>query len=90
MRDMAFQDAADTARFFHRLEAAARVARDPAMAPAFVPSWSALGVTVKELVRHMSKYKLTFAPATPADGGAYDVLYRGLSDYYLGLARAAR
>ena len=90
LREMAFPDAIDTARFFHRLEAAAKLLRDPATAPAYVPNWSALGLTVKELVRHMAKFKLSFAPATAADGGAYDALYHGMADYYMGLARAGK
>jgi hypothetical protein len=90
LREMAYPDAVETVRFFHRLEAAARVQRDPATAPAYVPNWSALGLTVKELARHMAKYKLTFAPATAADGGAYDVLYHGMTAYYVGLARAGK
>jgi hypothetical protein len=90
VREMAFPDATETVRFFHRLEASARVLRDPATAPAYVPNWSSLGLTVRELARHMAKYKLTFAPATAADGGAYDVLYRGMTAYYVGLARGGK
>jgi hypothetical protein len=90
LREMAFPEAVDTAKFFHRLEAAARLVRDPATAPAYVPSWSALGVTVKELSRHMARHKLSFAPAAATDSGAYEVLFHGLADYYIGLARAGK
>jgi hypothetical protein len=36
----------------------------------------------------MNRYQLTFAPAR--DPEAYAVLHHGLSDYYVGLARAGK
>ncbi|MGL6096325.1 MAG: hypothetical protein ACRC7O_11080 [Fimbriiglobus sp.] len=88
VRDLPFHDAATVVRFLNRLDATAGTLKDGDRAAAFVPSWSAVGATVRELTRHMARFHLTFAPA--ADPDAYDVLHRGLSEYYIGLARAGK
>lgn len=88
VRDLPFHDAATVVRFFNHLDAAARLLKDPDLSGAFVPGWAAVGVSVRDLARHMTRFHLTFAPAPDAE--AYSVLHRGLADYYVGLARAGK
>jgi len=48
-------------------------------------TWNAKGKTVAELVDHMSKSGLKFAPAADGDQGAYNAAYQALRSFEAGL-----
>ncbi len=86
VRGAGFTEAAGVVRFLNGLDALARAGKDPQLAGAYDPSWTSVGVTAADLVKHMRKYELTFAPAPAGADAAYDALYRGLAGYHQALA----
>lgn len=90
VRELSFADASAVARFFNRLEAAAQLLTTPATAAAYVPNWSSIGLTVRDLCRHMTKFHLTFGPAAPGDEDAYEVVHRAMVSYYVALTQPAK
>lgn len=87
---MAAGEASELNRFFTTLDSLAKVGKDSGTAGLFPQRWASVGATVAELVRHMDKYKLTFAPASPGDEDVYYSLHRGLVGYYAALAQAKK
>jgi hypothetical protein len=88
MQQMAFADAGAVKSYLDRLDNLAAGAKDRNNAGVYVQKWTTLGATASELVRHMDKYNLRFAPAPPGHGEAYLALQRGLGAYYAALAQA--
>jgi hypothetical protein len=66
-------------RFLNDLDAAVQVLQQPDACYLLTNRYAAKGGTVPELVRHMDRYSLKFAPATPGDETAYVDLYRALA-----------
>jgi hypothetical protein len=54
--------------------------QDPNVANYF-GKWAPSGRTVAELVQHLSKNGLEFAPASPGDEAAYQALYQSFLAY---------
>ena len=90
VRDAAIQDGTAVVRFLNGLDALARSAREPSQSGLFPPTWSTIGASVAELVRHMTKFELAFSPATAGGEDAYYSLHRGFSTYYVALSRDRR
>jgi hypothetical protein len=72
-------------RFLNQLGAAIKVLSDPKVANYFNNTWNARGGNVAELVSHMTKAGLTFAPAAPGDEAAYRAVYNALRAFEAGL-----
>jgi hypothetical protein len=83
-------DATELNRFYTTLDSLAKVGKDSGTAGLFPQRWASVGATVSELIRHMDKYKLTFAPASAGDEDVYYSLHRGLVSYYAGLSQAKK
>jgi hypothetical protein len=66
-------------RFLNDLDAAVRVLQQPDACYYLTHKYAALGQTVPELIKHMDRYSLKFAPAMPGDEAAYVDLYRALA-----------
>lgn len=75
-------------RYLNRLESALFAASDRSNDGLIVPGWHSIGAGASELARHMGRYKLEFAPASPDDDGAYFALHRGLMVYLSDLAQS--
>lgn len=73
-------------RYLNDLKAAFKVLGQPDASSYFKGDYAAKGKTVAELVQHMTKKGLKFAPAAPADKAAYLALHRALADCALGAA----
>lgn len=84
-RDQPFEESLAARRFLNDLDTVAKVLRDGAAVGLLNPLWETEGITVPELVRHMAKYKLQFAPASKDGVDAYAALHRGLAAYYTAL-----
>lgn len=87
IREMSVSEAMELAGFFNRLEASAVMFQNPGTAAAYNPTWGSLGVSVRELLRHMKTYQLAFGPAQPGQEAAYETLYDALANYYMTLAK---
>jgi hypothetical protein len=68
-------------RYLNQLGAAVRLLSDANAIKYFDNTWVAKGKNVAELVAHMIKEGLTFAPATPGDEAAYNALFVALRSF---------
>jgi hypothetical protein len=82
---LAFEDATAARRLLNNLGAAAKVLRDPKSAGLVNPAWDTAGVSVSDLLKHMTKYKLQFGPADAVEGEAYVAVHQGLAGYLFAL-----
>ncbi len=89
VRGAGFAEASAVVRFLNGLDSLARIGKDSQLSGAYDPAWTTVGATAADLVKHMRKYQLTFAPAPAGADDAYDALYRGLAGYHQALAAAA-
>ncbi len=90
VRNLQADDRAAVTKFLDGLEAVAKEAKDPSLAGIGAPKWGNMGATASELVRYMDRHKLQFAPAPPGSEEAYSALYRGLTGYYVALAKVRK
>jgi hypothetical protein len=72
-------------RYLNQLGGAIRALSDSKVTNYFNNTWNAKGKNVAELVSHMTREGLVFAPATPGDEAAYNALYVALRNYEAGL-----
>ncbi len=73
------------------LESAVKLLKDPVASNGLlIGSWHTIGTGVGELTKHMTKFKLTFGPASAGDEDAYRSLHRGLVAYLSDLAQVKR
>jgi len=79
----------ESRRFLNQLGEAIRALEDP-KAVNYFNTWTPKGKNVAELVGHMLKEGLRFAPATGGDEAAYRSLYQALKAYEAGLQVASR
>lgn len=70
----------DGKRFLDELEEVTRVLQEPRVASYF-DQWQAKGSSVSELVTHMTKQGLRFAPVTAGDEAYYTSLHRAMANY---------
>jgi hypothetical protein len=73
-------------RYLNDLNASLTTLQDPNATKYFSKQWTAQGNTVAELVQYMTAQGLKFAPATPGDEAAYNMLQRQLATYQAGIA----
>jgi hypothetical protein len=88
--DVSAQQYMEARRFLTQLNASINALRDPNVSKYFNKTWDAKGNTVAELVDHMTREGLTFAPAAPGQEAAYRALYPALRAYEAGLQVAQR
>jgi len=77
-------------RFLNQLKSAIKALSDPKAANYFNNTWNAKGKNVAELVDHLTKEGLEFAPAAPGDEAAYNALYNNLRAFEAGVQSANR
>ncbi len=77
-------------RYLNQLSSAIKALSDPKANNYFNNTWNAKGRNAAELVAHMSKEGLIFAPAAPGDEGAYSGLYQVLRAFEAGVQTAQR
>jgi hypothetical protein len=81
VRDLPFDEAIPARTFLNELAGAVKAMKGTSSAGLIDPKWGTEGVTVADLVRHMTKYKLQFGPAPRGGEEAYVTLYRDLVTY---------
>ena len=72
-------------RFLNGLKQAIRALGDKNIGKYFNNTWTAQGKNVAELVAHMNKEGLSFAPSAPGDAAAYKALYLAMRQFEAGL-----
>ncbi len=77
-------------RYLRQVGQAVRALRDPKVMNYFDNTWNAKGKNVAELVDHMRKEGLRFAPATTGDEASYNALYNALRAFENGVQVAQR
>jgi hypothetical protein len=84
-KDLDFEGATALRRFVNQLDSTVAALKKADAAALFVPRWATEGTSVAELIRHMAKFKLQFAPAPKGAEESYAALHRGLADYLIAL-----
>jgi hypothetical protein len=77
-------------RFLNNLGDAVRALSDPRVANYFDNTWTAKGKNVAELVQHLTREGLQFAPAAPGDEAAYTALFHAMRAFDAGLQVAQK
>lgn len=81
LRNLSFEEATATRRFLNRFGSALKAAKDRSATGLIDPKWAAEGLTVADLVQHMTRYKLTFGQAPSGSEDAYTATHRNLAAY---------
>ncbi len=76
--------------FLKQLDSATTALRASAGAGLIDPKWASEGLTVADLVKHMTKHKLTFAPAPLGRDDSYATLHKNLATYLFVLTQAKK
>src|SRR5262249_2497476 len=82
LRNLSFEDAIASRKFLNQFANAVKALKANGGAGLVVPTWATEGANVAELVRHMTKFKMQFAPAPPGSEPAYFALHRALAAYF--------
>jgi hypothetical protein len=81
IKNLPFEDAAAARRFLNKMSNAITALKSGAAAGLIDPKWSAEGLTVADLVKHMMRHKLLFGPAPRGKDEAYATMHRNLVTY---------
>jgi hypothetical protein len=81
IKELPFEEAAAARRFLNRVANAIKALKGGAATGLIDPKWSGEGLTVADLVRHMTKHKLLFGPAPRGRDEAYATMHRNLVTY---------
>jgi hypothetical protein len=81
LKNLPFEESADARRFLNRIGGAVRGLKGAAPAGLIDPKWGVEGLTVADLVRHMTRHKLQFGPAAPGTEESYATMHRNLATY---------
>src|SRR5579872_3848877 len=81
IRTLAFEDAVAARRFLNQFNSAIKALKSGSVAGLINPKWATDGISVSDLVKHMTKYKLLFAHAPVGGEGSYTTLHKALATY---------
>jgi hypothetical protein len=81
IKNLPFEDAIAMRRFLNQLTGALKALKAGSGNGLIDPKWSAEGLTVSDLVKHMAKYKLQFAAAPRGGEESYATLHHDLATY---------
>ena len=81
VKNLPFDDAAAARRFLNRMTNAIKSMKGVTANGLIDPKWAAEGLTVADLVHHMTRYKLQFAPAPRGSEEAYMGMHRNFATY---------
>lgn len=85
--DLAFADYSEGKRYLGQFNDGLRALREPNAKEFANGKFKLQAGTVAELIEHMNKHGLKFAPAAPGDEAAYSALHRALADYSVGVSK---
>ena len=81
IKNLPFEDAAAARRFLNRMASAIRGLKGNTPVGLIDTKWAAEGLTVADLVKHMTRHKLFFAPAPSGNEEAYMTMHRNFVTY---------
>lgn len=81
VKNLPFEEATAARRFLNRMASAIRAMKGNAANGLIDPKWAAEGLTVADLVKHMTRHKLLFGPAPRGNEEAYISMHRNLATY---------
>jgi len=81
IRSLPFDDAIAARRFLNQFNSAIKTLKGPNLAGLINPKWSTEGISVADLVKHMTKFKLLFAQAPVGGEGSYITLHKAMVTY---------
>jgi hypothetical protein len=81
VRNLSFEDAIAARRFLNQFANAVRAMKGTGLTGVVNPNWATEGANAGDLAKHMTKYKLQFAPAPRGGEPAYLALHRALVTY---------
>lgn len=87
LKELPFEDAITARRFLNRMANAIKALKAGAATGLIDPKWGEEGLTVAELVKHMTKYKLQFGPAPRGRDESYATMHRHLLTYLVVLTQ---
>jgi hypothetical protein len=85
--DLPFADYSEGKRYLGQLNDGLRALREPNAADFANGKFKLKAGSVADLIQHMTKHGLKFAPATPGDEAAYGALHRALADYSVAVSK---
>jgi len=86
--DLTPSQSIEARKFMNQMASAIKALSDPKATNYFNNTWNAKGRNVAELVEHMNREGLRFAPAAPGDEASYRAMYQALRAFEVGLQTA--
>lgn len=90
IRSLPFDDAIAARRFLNQFDSAIKALRGSNLSGLINPKWATDGISAADLVKHMTKYKLMFAPAPIGGEGSYITLHKAMATYLFVLTQAKK
>jgi hypothetical protein len=90
IRSLSFDDAIAARRFLNHFESALSALKSSNLTGLINPKWATEGISVADLVKHMTRFKLLFDRATPGGEGSYITLHKALVTYLFVLTQAKK
>jgi hypothetical protein len=90
IRSLPFDDAIAARRFLNQFDSAIKALKSSNLAGLINPKWATDGISAADLVKHMTKYKLMFAPAPIGGEGSYITLHKAMATYLFVLTQAKK
>jgi hypothetical protein len=81
IKNLPFEDAAAARRFLNRMANAIRGLKGNTAIGLIDPKWAAEGLTVADLVKHMTRHKLLFGAAPRGSEESYTAMHRNFATY---------
>ena len=81
VKDLPFDEATAARRFLNRTAGAIKAMKGTTANGLIDPKWAVEGLTVADLVKHMTRHKLLFGPAPRGSEEAYTAMHRNLVTY---------
>jgi hypothetical protein len=90
IRNLPFDDAIAARRFLNQLNSAIKALRGTNLSGLINSKWATDGISVADLVKHMTKHKVMFGPAPSGSEGSYTSLHKALATYLFVLTQAKK
>jgi hypothetical protein len=90
IRNLAIDDAIAAERFLDQFNSAIKALKGPNIAGLINSKWATDGISVTDLAKHMTKYKLMFGLAPIGSEGSYLSLHKALATYLFVLSQAKK
>ncbi len=81
VKNLPFEEATAARRFLNRMAGAIKAMRGTTATGLIDPKWAVEGLTVADLVKHMTRHKLLFGAAPRGSEEAYAAMHRNLVTY---------